>query len=121
MLVERPQLVQGREVLEIGAGTGLCGIVAAKLGASKVFSCLVAPLSMGPEAVALAPSTSFSQALAGAGAHGFITIWQLRENGVRSQSMHGSCAEVLEALPAAERQLGVVKAPLMVTGGPHRL
>lgn len=36
LLVENPRLVEGKEVLEIGAGTGLCGIVAAKLGAAQV-------------------------------------------------------------------------------------
>jgi predicted nicotinamide N-methyase len=36
ILVDRPKLVSGLDVLEIGAGTGLCGIVAAKLGASQV-------------------------------------------------------------------------------------
>ena len=46
MLVEKPQLVQGREVLEIGSGTGLCGIVAAKLGASKVSSHLITLLTI---------------------------------------------------------------------------
>ena len=45
MLVERPELVKGREVLEIGAGTGVCGIVAAKLGASKVGTHLFSFLS----------------------------------------------------------------------------
>ncbi|KAK9917252.1 hypothetical protein WJX75_002356 [Coccomyxa subellipsoidea] len=35
-LVEKPALVQGKRVLDIGAGTGLCGIVAAKLGAAQV-------------------------------------------------------------------------------------
>ncbi len=35
-LVDKPALVQGKSVLEIGAGTGLCGIVAAKLGAAHV-------------------------------------------------------------------------------------
>jgi len=35
-LVSNPQLVQGRQVLELGAGTGLAGIVAHHLGASKV-------------------------------------------------------------------------------------
>lgn len=45
MLVERPELVRGREVLEIGAGTGVCGIVAAKLGASKVCTHLISFLS----------------------------------------------------------------------------
>ena len=38
MLAERPELVRGLEVLEMGSGTGLCGIVAAKLGAAKVGS-----------------------------------------------------------------------------------
>ncbi|BDA50707.1 probable protein N-terminal and lysine N-methyltransferase EFM7 at N-terminal half [Coccomyxa sp. Obi] len=36
MLVQKPALVQKKTVLEIGAGTGLCGIVAAKLGAAQV-------------------------------------------------------------------------------------
>lgn len=36
MLVEKPALVQHKTVLEIGAGTGLCGILAAKLGAAQV-------------------------------------------------------------------------------------
>ena len=36
MLAERPELVHSLEVLEMGSGTGLCGIVAAKLGAAKV-------------------------------------------------------------------------------------
>ena len=36
MLAERPELVRGLEVLEMGSGTGLCGIMAAKLGAAKV-------------------------------------------------------------------------------------
>ncbi|CAK0787269.1 hypothetical protein CVIRNUC_010487 [Coccomyxa viridis] len=36
MLAERPDLVRGLDVLEMGSGTGLCGIVAAKLGAAKV-------------------------------------------------------------------------------------
>ena len=47
MLAERPQLVLGQEVLEIGAGTGLCGIVAAKLGASKVPTYLTPLLAAG--------------------------------------------------------------------------
>ena len=36
MLGEQPGLVRGLEVLEMGSGTGLCGIVAANLGAAKV-------------------------------------------------------------------------------------
>ena len=35
-LVDNPALVRGRRVLELGSGTGLCGIVAAKLGAAEV-------------------------------------------------------------------------------------
>lgn len=35
-LVAHPGIVAGKEVLEIGSGTGLCGIVAAKLGAHMV-------------------------------------------------------------------------------------
>lgn len=34
--MENADLVEDKCVLEIGAGTGLCGLVAAKLGASKV-------------------------------------------------------------------------------------
>lgn len=37
-LVGTPSSVQGLDVLEIGAGTGICGIVAAKLGARRVVS-----------------------------------------------------------------------------------
>lgn len=33
---ESPQLVQGLRVLELGSGTGLCGLVLGKLGASRV-------------------------------------------------------------------------------------
>ncbi|KAK9841587.1 hypothetical protein WJX74_008328 [Apatococcus lobatus] len=35
-LVEKPELVRGKHVLEIGSGCGLCGILAAKLGAAEV-------------------------------------------------------------------------------------
>ncbi len=38
-LVEMPELVRGKQVLEIGSGCGLCGILAAKLGAREV-TCL---------------------------------------------------------------------------------
>lgn len=34
--MEHPSIVAGKSVLEIGSGCGLCGIVAAKLGASRV-------------------------------------------------------------------------------------
>jgi len=36
VLAEHPDVVQGHTVLEIGAGCGVCGIVAAKLGALRV-------------------------------------------------------------------------------------
>ncbi|KAF5838415.1 hypothetical protein DUNSADRAFT_2884 [Dunaliella salina] len=36
VLAEHPGFVQGRTLLEIGAGCGVCGIVAAKLGALRV-------------------------------------------------------------------------------------
>lgn len=35
-MIARPEVVQGHEVLEIGAGCGVCGILAAKLGAQSV-------------------------------------------------------------------------------------
>lgn len=36
LLAENPKLVTGRDVLEVGAGCGICGILAAKLSASSV-------------------------------------------------------------------------------------
>jgi predicted nicotinamide N-methyase len=35
-LAEHADLVAGRRVLELGSGTGVCGILAAKLGAAQV-------------------------------------------------------------------------------------
>ncbi len=35
-LAEHVELVVGRRVLELGSGTGVCGILAAKLGAAQV-------------------------------------------------------------------------------------
>ena len=35
-LVAAPQLLQGQSVLELGAGCGLVGLLAARLGASQV-------------------------------------------------------------------------------------
>ncbi len=35
-LIEHPGIIASKSVLEIGSGCGLCGIVAAKLGAAQV-------------------------------------------------------------------------------------
>lgn len=35
-LIAQPSMVAGKRVLEIGSGTGLCGVFAAKLGAAEV-------------------------------------------------------------------------------------
>jgi len=43
-LAAHPESVRGLDVLEIGAGTGLCGIVAAKLGARRVVRVSIAVL-----------------------------------------------------------------------------
>ena len=37
-LAEHPELVVARRVLELGSGTGLCGILASKLGAAQARS-----------------------------------------------------------------------------------
>jgi predicted nicotinamide N-methyase len=44
-LAEHPEEVSGRSVLDLAAGSGLCGIVAARLGAESVHACDVDPLS----------------------------------------------------------------------------
>jgi predicted nicotinamide N-methyase len=44
-LLERPDSVEGRSVLDLGTGSGLCGIVAARLGASSVAAFDVDPLA----------------------------------------------------------------------------
>lgn len=36
LLAREPELVKGKRILELGCGTGLCGIVAARLGAREV-------------------------------------------------------------------------------------
>jgi predicted nicotinamide N-methyase len=59
ILCHRPALVRGKRVLELGAGTGLLGIVCARLGA-------VSPLSISPSlspSLSLPPSLSFSSLL----------------------------------------------------------
>jgi predicted nicotinamide N-methyase len=44
-LAAHPQLVAGRSVLDMGAGSGLCGIVALRAGASSVLASDVDPVS----------------------------------------------------------------------------
>jgi predicted nicotinamide N-methyase len=44
-LLDQPELVEGRSVLDIGTGSGLCAIVAARLGASEVVAVDVDPLA----------------------------------------------------------------------------
>ena len=44
-LIERPDLVAGKSVLDLGTGSGLCGIVAGKLGAASVHAVDVDPLA----------------------------------------------------------------------------
>jgi predicted nicotinamide N-methyase len=44
-LTEHPELVDGRSVLDLGTGSGLCGIVAAKLGAASVRAVDIDPLA----------------------------------------------------------------------------
>jgi len=36
LMLARPEIVRGRDVLELGSGCGMCGMLAAKLGAKKV-------------------------------------------------------------------------------------
>ncbi len=44
-LTEHPEVVEGRRVVDIASGSGLCGIVAARLGAASVHAFDVDPLS----------------------------------------------------------------------------
>ena len=44
-LLENPSVVAGRHVLDIASGSGLCGIVAARLGAESVHAADVDPLA----------------------------------------------------------------------------
>jgi predicted nicotinamide N-methyase len=44
-LVDHPEQVRGRRVLDLATGSGLCGIVAARLGATSVHAFDVDPLS----------------------------------------------------------------------------
>jgi predicted nicotinamide N-methyase len=44
-LTEHPELVEGRRVVDLASGSGLCGIVAARLGAASVHAFDVDPLS----------------------------------------------------------------------------
>jgi predicted nicotinamide N-methyase len=44
-LLDQPALVAGRSVVDIGTGSGLCAIVAARLGASEVVAIDVDPLA----------------------------------------------------------------------------
>lgn len=40
-LIAHPSFARGHDVLEIGAGCGVCGILAAKLGANRVSEAVV--------------------------------------------------------------------------------
>ena len=105
MLVERPRLVHGREVLEIGAGTGLCGIVAAKLGASKVFSPFLTTLSAGYTISSSSRGWGTSPAVTGA----HSMAYSLAPQASRCDNTY-SMASALVFMPH-------IHAP----GGPHRL
>ena len=52
-LAEHAELVAVRRVLELGSGTGLCGILAAKLGATQA-RCVSQMMLQGPVIVAAA-------------------------------------------------------------------
>lgn len=45
-LAERPQWVEGKRVLDFGAGSGVAGIAAAKAGALEVVACDLDPLAI---------------------------------------------------------------------------
>ncbi|HZC26286.1 MAG TPA: 50S ribosomal protein L11 methyltransferase, partial [Actinopolymorphaceae bacterium] len=51
LLLDRPELVKGRRVLDLGSGSGLVAVAAAKAGAAHVVASDVEPLS--PAAIAL--------------------------------------------------------------------
>ncbi|MDD3181695.1 MAG: methyltransferase [Alphaproteobacteria bacterium] len=44
-IMDHPELVKGKRVLDFAAGSGLVGIAAARAGAKKVWSCDIDPLS----------------------------------------------------------------------------
>jgi predicted nicotinamide N-methyase len=50
-LLDHPDVVEGRSVLDIGTGSGLCAIVAASLGATDVRAADIEPLSAAAVAI----------------------------------------------------------------------
>jgi predicted nicotinamide N-methyase len=50
-LIQQPAEVAGRSILDLGAGSGLCGIVAARLGAASVLASDIDPLASAATAL----------------------------------------------------------------------
>src|SRR5207248_1420739 len=57
-LLDHPETVRGRDVIDIASGSGLVAIAAARAGAATVTACDIDPLAAGPAAPSSWPPTS---------------------------------------------------------------
>mgnify|MGYP006275066597 CR=1 FL=1 len=116
LILERPELVRGRRVLDFGAGSGVAGIAAARAGAARVVACDVDPdarLACAANAELCGVSIEIADELAAAGPCDLALLADVlydRENLPLLGALDGCCGEVLladarvrpESLPAWE-------------------